>query len=66
MTRREVVFVFETPAGTPVGLRGEDPALWRAANEWRKVAAGPARKAMTAFSWERDARPADVQSPGPA
>ena len=55
VTRREVVFVFETPPGTPVGLRGDDPSLWRAANAWRKVAAGPARKATTAFSWQREA-----------
>lgn len=59
VTPREVVFVFESPPGTPIALRGEDSSLWRAANEWRKVMAGPARKARTAFSWQRDANRPD-------
>ncbi len=59
VTPREVVFVFESPAGTPIALPGEDASLWRAANAWRKVMAGPARKARTACSWQRDANRPD-------
>jgi hypothetical protein len=52
VTRNEVVFVFESLEGAALKLPGEDLALWRAANEWRKLMAGRPRKAETAFSWQ--------------
>ena len=54
-TESEIVFVFESAAGTPLRLSGEDPSLWRAAAEWRPLLAGRPRKAATLFSWERGA-----------
>ncbi len=54
LTRREVVFVFETDdAAAALQLSGEDPGLWRAAAEWRKLMAGRPRAARTAYTWRR-------------
>jgi hypothetical protein len=54
LTRREVVFVFETPrAAAALELPGEDPELWRVAAEWRKVMAGRPRTARTVYAWSR-------------
>ena len=53
-TRREIVFVFESPGpSATLRLRAEDPALWKVAHEWQKLMAGRPRKAQTAFSWQR-------------
>jgi hypothetical protein len=54
LTRREVVFVFETPhPGATLELPGEDRELWRVAHEWRNVMAGRPRTARTVYAWSR-------------
>jgi hypothetical protein len=63
LTRREVVFVFETPrtaAAAALELPGEDRELWRVAAEWRNVMAGRPRTARTVYAWSRgDEAPGD-------
>ena len=54
LTRREVVFVFETPGlAATLELPGEDRELWRVAAEWRNVMAGRPRTARTVYTWSR-------------
>jgi hypothetical protein len=68
-TKREIVFVFESPGPTATLRPGaEDPFLWKVARKWRKLMAGRPRKALTVFSW---ARTGDIEgvsyeaTPGP-
>jgi hypothetical protein len=68
VTSREVVFVFEAAGEAVLRVPGEDPALWRAATEWRRVLAGAPRVAANAFRWSRPADGDDVSwasTPGP-
>lgn len=54
VSEREVVFLFEGPAGSvTLELQGEDPTLWKAAAAWSKCLAGRPRVARRAFSWRR-------------
>ena len=55
LTEHEVVFVFESPEGTPATLsvRASDPALWKAAAAWKPVVDGKPRMAETVFAWDR-------------
>jgi hypothetical protein len=55
LSDREVIFDFETPgAEPPIELKAEDPVLHEAATAWHEVMAERPRKAVQAFSWERD------------
>ncbi len=68
-TKREFVFVFESPErSATLRLHAEDPSLWEFAREWRKLTAGRPRKAQTAFAWERSEDAEGVSyapTPGP-
>ena len=53
-TRSEIVFVFESPGPTAtLRLASKDPSGWKVGRPWRKLMAGPPRKAQTVFSWAR-------------
>jgi hypothetical protein len=54
LTKREVVFVFESPGSSAtLRLPGEDPSVWKAAAAWQQLMAEKPRKAETAYSWAR-------------
>jgi len=55
LTDHEVVFVFESPEGTPatISVRASDPAFWKAGAAWRPLIDGKPRTAETVFAWER-------------
>lgn len=49
-TKSEIVVVFESPGPPATSRLGtEDPSRWRLARSWRKLTAGPPRKAQTVF-----------------
>lgn len=50
VTEREVVFLFEGE-GDALRRLARDPAVWRAAADWRDCLAGPPRLAETRYSW---------------
>ena len=57
LTQNEVVFVFESPEGTPATLsvRASDPTMWKAAAAWKPLIMGRPRTAETVFAWDRPA-----------
>jgi hypothetical protein len=57
LTEHEVVFVFESPEGTPatLSLHASDPTMWKAAAAWQPLLAGKPRKAEEVFAWDRPA-----------
>jgi hypothetical protein len=54
LTDDEAIFLFEGErAADGLRLPGDEPELWRAAEEWKPYLAGQPRVASTAFSWTR-------------
>lgn len=66
LLEHEALFLFETDAGTQAleDLLTE-PGLWRSADAWHEIVAGPPQIAEDAFSWVRPAagRPANGDEP---
>ena len=53
VTESEVVFVFEGAPRTFLEHLAEEQTVWRAAEAWRPVIAGPIRLGLQAYAWRR-------------